>query len=157
MSAVTICSDFGAPKNKVWHCFHCFPIYFPWSDGTRCHDLRFLSVERSLVGYSTWGHKRWTRLSDYITTTLVMCSSVHGILQAKILEWVALSFSRGSSPPRDETVVSCIAGKFFTDWAMREAPIYIWSIHITEMIRLYISLCCIPETNTTLLINYTPI
>ena len=30
------------PKNKVWHCFHCFPIYFPWSDGTRCHDLRSL-------------------------------------------------------------------------------------------------------------------
>ena len=30
MAAVTICSDFGAPKNKVWHCFHCFPIYFPW-------------------------------------------------------------------------------------------------------------------------------
>ena len=45
MAAVTICSDFGAPKNKVWHCFHCFPIYFPWSDGTRCHDLRFLNVE----------------------------------------------------------------------------------------------------------------
>ena len=34
MAAVTICSDFGAPKNKVWHCFHCFPIYFPWSDRT---------------------------------------------------------------------------------------------------------------------------
>ena len=33
------------PKNKVWHCFHCFPIYFPWSDETRCHDLRFLNVE----------------------------------------------------------------------------------------------------------------
>ena len=33
------------PKNKVWHCFHCFPIYLPWSDGTRCHDLRFLNVE----------------------------------------------------------------------------------------------------------------
>ena len=29
------------PPNKVWHCFHCFPIYFPWSDGTRCHDLHF--------------------------------------------------------------------------------------------------------------------
>ena len=42
MAAVTICSDFGAPKNKVWH---CFPIYFPWSDGTGCHDLRFLNVE----------------------------------------------------------------------------------------------------------------
>ena len=34
MAAVTTCSDFGAPKNKVWHCFHCFPIYLPWSDGT---------------------------------------------------------------------------------------------------------------------------
>ena len=33
MAAVTICSDFEAPKNKVWPCFHCFPIYFPWSDG----------------------------------------------------------------------------------------------------------------------------
>jgi len=32
-------------KNKVWHCFHCFPIYFPWSGGTRCHDLHFLNVE----------------------------------------------------------------------------------------------------------------
>ena len=32
-------------ENKVCHCFHCFPIYLPWSDGTRCHDLRFLSVE----------------------------------------------------------------------------------------------------------------
>ena len=29
------------PQNKVWHCFHRFPIYFPWSDGTGCHDLRF--------------------------------------------------------------------------------------------------------------------
>ena len=33
------------PQNKVSHCFHCFPIYFPWSDGTRCHDLSFLNVE----------------------------------------------------------------------------------------------------------------
>ena len=29
MAAIIICSDFGAPQNKVWHCFHCFPIYFP--------------------------------------------------------------------------------------------------------------------------------
>ena len=32
------------PKNKVWDCFHCLPIYFPWSDGTRCHNLSFLNV-----------------------------------------------------------------------------------------------------------------
>ena len=36
---------FGAPKNKVWHCFHCFSIYLPWSEWTRCHDLSFLNVE----------------------------------------------------------------------------------------------------------------
>ena len=38
-----------------------------------------------------------------------------GILQAKILEWVAISFPRGSSQPRNQTQVSCIAGRFFTD------------------------------------------
>ena len=41
-------------------------------------------------------------------------SSVHGILQARILEWVTISFSRGSSPPRDQTWISCFAGRFFT-------------------------------------------
>ena len=41
-------------------------------------------------------------------------SSVHGILQARILEWVAISYSRGSSRPRDRTQVSCIASRFFT-------------------------------------------
>ena len=47
--------------------------------------------------------------------------SVHGILQARILEWVAFSFSRGSSQPRDRTQVSRIAGGFLTSWATREA------------------------------------
>ena len=42
MAAVTMCSDFGAQENKVCHCFLCFPIYLPRSDGTRCHDLSFL-------------------------------------------------------------------------------------------------------------------
>ena len=41
MAAITICSDFGIPQNKVWHCFHCLPIYLPWNDGTGCHDLVF--------------------------------------------------------------------------------------------------------------------
>ena len=46
-------------------------------------------------------------------------SSIHGILQARILDWVAISFSRGSSQPRDQTRVSCIAGRFFTVWTIR--------------------------------------
>ena len=41
MAVVTICSDFGSLKNKVCHCFHCFPIYLPWSDGIGCHDINF--------------------------------------------------------------------------------------------------------------------
>ena len=48
-----------AQKNKVWHCFHCFPIYFPWSDWARCHDLSFLNVLRqrfhSLLSLSSRG------------------------------------------------------------------------------------------------------
>ena len=64
-------------------------------------------------------------------------SSVHGILQARILEWVAIPFSRGSSQPRDQTQVFCIAGRFFTIWATKEvhapytgAPKYIKQILI---------------------------
>ena len=47
--------------------------------------------------------------------------SVHGILQARILEWFAIPFSRGSSWPRNQTQAFCIAGRFFTIWATREA------------------------------------
>ena len=52
-------------------------------------------------------------------------SSLHEIFQARILEWVAISFSRGSSQPRDRTQVTCTVGRFFTEWATREAQ---WNI-----------------------------
>ena len=48
-------------------------------------------------------------------------SSVHGIFQARVLEWIAISFSRGSSRPRNQTRVSRIAGRRFIIWATREA------------------------------------
>ena len=51
-------------------------------------------------------------------------SSVHDILQARVLEWVAVPFSRRSSQPRDQTQVFRIAGRFFTVWATREAQEY---------------------------------
>jgi len=50
--------------------------------------------------------------------------SVPGILQARKLEWVAIPFSRGSSQPKDQTNVSCIAGRCFTIWATREGSIF---------------------------------
>ena len=55
-------------------------------------------------------------LCDHINST------IHGILQTRIPEWVAIPFSRGSFQPRDWTQVSCIACGFFTHWATREAP-----------------------------------
>ena len=48
-------------------------------------------------------------------------SSIHGIFQARILEWVAVPFSRVSSESRDQSQVSCIAGRFITIWASRES------------------------------------
>ena len=55
--------------------------------------------------------------------------TVHGILQARILEWVAIPFSRGSSQPRDQTQVSSIVGGLFTSWATREAMLKSRSIY----------------------------
>ena len=52
MTAVTIYSDFGAQENKVCHCFCCFPIYLPWSDGNGCHDLSFVNDEFLLFSKS---------------------------------------------------------------------------------------------------------
>ena len=70
--------------------------------------------------------RKWSHSTCWTLRDLVGCSppgsSVHGILQARILEWVAISFSRGSSQPRDRTQVSHIAGRRFNLWATREAP-----------------------------------
>ena len=87
-----------------------------------------------------WGKKLSTQSCTYMKSSLekvkvaqscptlwepVDCSppgsSVHGILQARILEWVAIAFSRGSSQPRDRTQVSRIGGRRFNLWATREA------------------------------------
>ena len=51
-------------------------------------------------------------------------SSVHGILQARTLKWIAIPFSGGSSWPKDRARVSCSAGRFFIVWATRDALIY---------------------------------
>ena len=69
-------------------------------------------------------------------------SSLHEIFQARILKWVAISFSRGSSQPRDQTWVSCTAGRFFTDWATREDIVsdnrllsWLWTSLIAQLVK----------------------
>ena len=62
---------------------------------------------------------RWSILSDSLRSLGLQPtgSRVHGISQARILEWLAIRFSRGSSWPRNQTWIFCIAGRFFTIWA----------------------------------------
>ena len=72
----------------------------------------------------------WQKVSEDAQSCLTLCdpmdcsppgSSVHGILQARVLEWIAISFSRESSRPRDQTRVSRIPGRCFNLWATSEA------------------------------------
>ena len=82
-------------------------------------------IWESLV-YGQW---KWKSLSR-VRLCDPMGYAVHGILQARILEWVAFPFSRGSSQPRDRTQVSLIEGRFFTSWATRKAQewvVYLFS------------------------------
>ena len=70
-------------------------------------------------------------------------SSVHGILQVRILEWVAMPSYKGSSQPRDWTQVSYIAGRFFTSWATREAssliqPLKLCTSHLILIFHYYL-------------------
>ena len=94
---------------SIWH------IQFSWA-----HSVCFLPW------YVFISHSVVLALSDPMDCS-PPGSSVHGLLQARILEWVATPFSRGSSQPRDGTWVSCMAGRFFIVWATRE-DLLPWSL-----------------------------
>ena len=77
MAVVIICSDFGAPENQVSHCFHCFSIYLPWSDGTKCHDLDFLNVKfKPDVSLSSFTFIK-RLFSSSLTSAMRVVSSAH--------------------------------------------------------------------------------
>ena len=77
------------------------------------------------------------------------CSSVLRTLQARILDWVAISFFKGSSQPRDQSRVSYLAGRFFTVWATRETPISGFPFSLSSF-RIYFELChFISQVNKT--------
>ena len=90
------------------------------------------SLEPILTKWGTYTHGGRLKWSEVAQSCPTLCdpvdcslpgSSVHGILQARILEWVTISFSRGSSWPRDRTRVSRIGGRRFNLWATREAAL----------------------------------
>ena len=85
--------------------------------------ILFLNIYHFPKGFpGSTGKWKWKSLSCVRLCNL-MDYIVHGILQDTILEWVAFPFSRASSQPRNGARVSCIAGGFFTNWAIREALI----------------------------------
>ena len=96
--------------------------------------LKHLGVFRPWVHVTFW---KWKSLS-HVRLCDLMDYTVHGILQARILERVAAPFSRGSSQPRDQTQVSCTASRFFTSWATREAWGFMrpW-VHVTFSFGVY--------------------
>ena len=115
-----------------------FFIRSPWSPGEfmLMGWLRMRSASKPRITswlLGTCSPTRWPLgrgLVKVIQSCPTLCDpmdyTIHGIVQARILEWVAVPFSRGSSQPRDRTQVSLIACRFFTSWAAREAQEY-WS------------------------------
>ena len=81
MAAFTIFSDFGAPKNKLSHCFQWFPTYLPWSDGTRCHDLSFLNVElKPTFSFTSFTFIKRLFSSSLLSVIKVVLSAYLGLL-----------------------------------------------------------------------------
>ena len=95
---------------KVWVCWGKKKRWFWFVYLFLSFVLLWLKVKKVLAAQSC------PTLCDPMDCSLPG-SSVQGILQARILWWVAMFFSRGSSQPRDWTQVSCIPGRFFTNWA----------------------------------------
>ena len=99
----------------VWTVF-CIALLWGWNENQPFRS--YLQYEKSWIGAVA---QSWLTLCDPMDCSLPG-SSVHGISQARILEWVAFSYSRGSSWPWDQTHISCIAGEFFTNSATWEVP-----------------------------------
>ena len=103
------------PRQEYWN-----GLSFPSPENLPDPGIKPMSPElagrsRQILYYLSHqgSHKSQVNMDCSLTA-----SSAYGILQAMILEWVAVLFSRVSSQPRDQTQISCIAGRFFTNWAM---------------------------------------
>ena len=92
------------------------------SDLCRCLQSAFDFIHSPLKGL------KWKSLSRARLFVTPMGYTVHGVLQARILKWVGFPFSRGSSQPKDQTQVFCIADGFFTSWATGKPQMFTQSL-----------------------------
>ena len=100
----------------------------PYLIETNC---RYTLKQKSLPNLFIVSKKGWSERCSVVSDFL-RPHGLYGLLQARILEWVAFPFSRGSSQPKDQTQVSCIAGGFFTSWPAkrgRNGKLALWTHH----------------------------
>ena len=145
MAAIIILSDFGAQKNKVWHCLHCFPIYFPWSDGTRCHDLSFFWMLSFKPAFSLFSFTFIKRLFSSSLSAIRVVSSTYLrllIFLLPILIPACASFSlafcmmysayklnkQGDKIQPLTMWIRTICGKFFKRWEYQTTLPASWEI-----------------------------
>ena len=110
----------------------------------------FNVAEETVKNLGPWWHRYVCMYVLVAQSCLTFCdpmdcslpgSSIRGIFQTRILEWVAISFSRRSSWPRDWTWVSCIVGRCFTIWATREVQMCLWLTDILLKCRFWLGRC----------------
>ena len=120
---------------------------------SECVHEHEIPLEKS-IHWLTWlvsSFSDWLKWSEVAQSCPTLCDptdcslpgfSVHGIFQARVLKWVAFSFSRGSPPPSDQTRVSCMGGRCFTHWAQVCNIINTSENVLTDMLLLLLSLSC---------------
>ena len=97
-------------------------VYFHWNAHCKFYEFDKCALHCS----HTFIKKVKLKVTQVCLTLCDPMGIVHGILQARILDWVAFPFFRGSSQLRDQTQVSCTGGRFFTIWASREPSCDAW-------------------------------
>ena len=103
-------------------CFLPLGWYHQHIGGCQCFSHQsWFQILAHPAQYFTWCTLIMQVVQSCLTLRNPKDCIVHGILKARILEWVAIPLSRGSSQPRDRIQVSSIAGRFFTNWATKKA------------------------------------
>ena len=92
-----------------------------------------VNYNHHIVNYISMLYCFFRHVPLFVTLDCSPPGSVRATAQARLLEWVAISFSRGFSPPRDQTWVSCIAGRFFTTEPPGKPTVLLWYLFILQM------------------------
>ena len=109
--------------------------HYIWLSGFNLDKTSFQAPSALFLTFKS--QIKWSESRSVMSNSLQHHGLAHGILQARILEWVALPFSRESSQPRDRTHISyvfCTAGRSFTNWTIREVESYFQSVSYFQLL-----------------------